>query len=104
MQNAPVPNKPSNSCLATRFPYNKTLTEKLLENVEKAEEFLKNEFHINRVRVRVHENIARIEVEEKDFNIIINNNKKINENFKKIGFEFVTLDLLGIRSGAFDEK
>lgn len=97
-------NKPSNSCLATRFPYNKTLTEKLLENVEKAEEFLKNEFHINRVRVRVHENIARIEVEEKDFNIIINNNKKINENFKKIGFEFVTLDLLGIRSGAFDEK
>ena len=52
----------------------------------------------------MHENIARIEVEEKDFNIIINNNKKINENFKKIGFEFATLDLLGIRSGAFDEK
>lgn len=94
-------NKPSNSCLATRFPYNTVLTEEMLKKVEIAEDYIK-QFNINRVRVRVHNNIARIEVEEKNFQIIMDNKEKIVGKIKELGFEFVTLDLAGIRSGVFD--
>lgn len=94
-------NKPSNSCLATRFPYNTVLTEEMLKNIEIAEDYIK-QLNINRVRVRGHNNIARIEVEEKDFQIIMDNKEKIVGKIKELGFEFVTLDLVGIRSGVFD--
>lgn len=94
-------NKPSNSCLATRFPYNTTLTEELLKKVEIAEDYIKR-LGINRVRVRVHNNIVRIEVEESYFQIILNNREEIINKIKVLGFEFVTLDLAGIRSGVFD--
>lgn len=96
-------NKPSNSCLATRFPYNTVLTEEMLKNIEIAEDYIK-QLNINRVRVRGHNNIARIEVEEKDFQIIMDNKEKIVGKIKELGFEFVTLDLVGIRSGVFDYK
>lgn len=93
-------NKPSNSCLATRFPYNTCLTEGGLRKVEISEELIK-ELGIEKVRVRVHEDIARIEVEKKDFDVIIKNEKVI-EKIKSQGFKFVTLDLLGLKSGSFD--
>lgn len=93
-------NKPSNSCLATRFPYNTILTKENLKKVELSEEIIKN-LKIEQVRVRVHGEIARIEVPKKDFNIILNNENAIKE-IKKVGFKFVTLDLLGLQSGSFD--
>lgn len=94
-------NKPSNSCLATRFPYNTNLTKSKLEVVETAEEFLK-ELGIPKIRVRVHNDIARIEVDKENFNIILNNNEHIVNKFKNLGFKFVTLDLDGFKSGSFD--
>lgn len=93
-------NKPSNSCLATRFPYNTVLTSADLEKVEKAEEIIKK-LKIPKVRFRVHENLARIEVEEKYFNIILKN-KEILLGLKELGFNYITLDLNGIKSGSFD--
>lgn len=93
-------NKPSNSCLATRFPYNTCLTEDKLEKVEISEEIIK-ELGIEKVRVRTHDDIARIEVEKKDFDTIIKNEKAIDK-IKAQGFKFVTLDLLGLKSGSFD--
>ena len=72
-----------------------------LKKVEIAEDYIK-QLNINRVRVRVHNNIARIEVEEKEFQIIMDNKEKIVGKIKELGFEFVTLDLAGIRSGVFD--
>ena len=99
-------NKPSNSCLATRFPYNTHLTEKGLKKVEQSEEVIKD-LGIKKVRVRVHDSIARIEVNPEDFEIILNNikhehNKNIIEKIKDLGFSYVTLDLLGLKSGSFD--
>ena len=99
-------NKPSNSCLATRFPYNTNLTEEGLKKVEESEEIIKN-IGIKKVRVRVHDTIARIEVNPEDFEIILNNikhehNKNIIEKIKDLGFSYVTLDLLGLKSGSFD--
>lgn len=92
--------KPSNSCLATRFPYNTCLTEEGLRKVEISEEIIK-ELGIEKVRVRTHDDIARIEVEKKDFDTIIKNKKAIDK-IKAQGFKFVTLDLLGLKSGSFD--
>ena len=99
-------NKPSNSCLATRFPYNTNLTEEGLKKVEESEEIIKN-IGIKKVRIRVHDTIARIEVNPEDFEIILNNikhehNKNIIEKIKDLGFSYVTLDLLGLKSGSFD--
>lgn len=94
-------NKPSNSCLATRFPYNTILTEENLKKVEQSEEILKS-LKIPKVRVRIHQDIARIEVEKEYFNIILQNQQVI-EKIKNIGFKYVTLDLNGLTSGSFDK-
>lgn len=93
-------NKPSNSCLATRFPYNTYLTKENLEKVELSEEIIKN-LGIDKVRVRVHGDIARIEVPKEKFEIILKNEKTINK-IKELGFKFITLDLNGLKSGSFD--
>ena len=93
-------NKPSNSCLATRFPYNTILSKENLKKVELSEVLIKS-MGIQRVRVRVHGDIARIEVPKEDFNIILENDDIINK-IKNLGFKFVTLDLSGIKSGSFD--
>ena len=94
-------NKPSNSCLATRFPYNTILTDEGLKKVEQSEEILKS-LGIPKVRCRVHEDIARIEVERKYFKLILDNPNAINE-IKNLGFKYVTLDLEGLKSGSFDK-
>ena len=102
----PFWNKPSNSCLATRFPYNTHLTEKGLKKVEQSEEVIKD-LGIKKVRVRVHDSIARIEVNPEDSEVILNNIKHKNddnivEKIKDLGFSYVTLDLSGLKSGSFD--
>jgi len=93
-------NKPSNSCLATRFPYNTVLTEEKLKKVELSEAIIK-EMGIQKVRVREQGDIARIEVEKQDFEKILKEEGAIQQ-IKELGFQFVTLDLMGLKSGSFD--
>ena len=93
-------NKPSNSCLATRFPYNTILKREDLRKVELGEELIKS-LEIQKVRLRVHDNIARIEILKEDFKKTLDN-EEIIDKIKKLGFKFVTLDLSGIKSGSFD--
>lgn len=99
--NLKIWNKPSNSCLATRFPYNTILTEEGLKKVEQSEELLKA-LGIPKIRVRVHQEVARIEVEKEYFNIIMQNLDIVNK-IKNLGFKYVTLDLEGLTSGSFDK-
>ncbi len=99
--NLKIWNKPSNSCLATRFPYNTILTEGGLKKVEQSEELLKS-LGIPKIRVRVHQEVARIEVEKEYFNIIMQNLDIVNK-IKNLGFKYVTLDLEGLTSGSFDK-
>lgn len=94
-------NKPSNSCLATRFPYNTVLTNEGLEKVDKAEEIVKK-LGILSLRVRVHDDIARIEVNREDFSKILDNLEIVDE-LKQLGFRYVTLDLAGLQNGSFDK-
>lgn len=95
-------NKPSNSCLATRFPYNTILTNEKLEKVDLAEEIIKN-LGIPNTRARVHNDTLRIEVDKEYFSIIINK-LEIVEKLKELGFNYVTLDLEGIKHGSYDKK
>lgn len=97
----PTWNKSSFTCLATRFPYGTKLTKKNLKKVATAEDFLANKT-FKQFRVRYHENIARIEVPEKDFDKLLSQRKNIITEFKKIGYDYITLDIEGYRSGSMD--
>ena len=54
-------------------------------------------------RVRHHKNIARIEIEERDMLKAIDNKDKITKKLNKLGYIYVTLDLIGYRTGAMNE-
>lgn len=94
-------NKPSNACLASRFPYDTILTKEKLNQVDEAEALL-HQRGMDHSRVRVHDKIARIEVEKSQFQKLINDTEIIHQ-FELLGFDFVTLDLKGITSGSYDK-
>jgi uncharacterized protein len=96
-----VSNRPSAPCLATRFPYGTSLCYEKLRIVEKAENYIKS-LGINNVRVRVHDDIARIEVDEKEIFKIIEKSKETTIFLKNLGYSYVTIDLEGFRSGSMD--
>ena len=60
---------------------------------------------IRQLRVRIHGEMARIEVLPEDFPRIMQEEirKKITEKLKEIGFSYVTLDLQGYRTGSMNE-
>ncbi|MGB5822771.1 MAG: ATP-dependent sacrificial sulfur transferase LarE [Proteocatella sp.] len=97
-----VHNKPSAPCMATRFPYNTQLTRGMLEKVEIAENFLKG-IGMKVCRLRIHGDMARIEVNESDFEVVIKNKDIIIKQFKILEFRYTTLDLEGFRSGSMDK-
>lgn len=100
----PTWDKPSFACLSSRFPYGKQITIPKLKVVEQAEQFLLDK-GIRQVRVRHHGEIARIEVspEERAKFFDIQVMDEIGEKFIKIGFKYVTLDILGYRTGSMNE-
>jgi uncharacterized protein len=102
--NIPTWNKPSFACLSSRFPYGHEITEPKLKMVEKAEQYLLD-LGFRQVRVRHHEEIARIEVatEERVKFFDIDTMDKISIELKKIGFKYVTLDIQGYRTGSMNE-
>lgn len=94
--------KPSAACLASRIPYGDTITREKLRMVEEAEAFLAG-FCIGQVRVRLHGNLARIEVHKGDWKKILDQQPAITAKLRSLGFAYVTLDLEGYRSGSMDE-
>ena len=102
--NIPTWNKPAFACLSSRFPYGKEITVEKLTMVDKAEQFLMD-LGFKQLRVRHHDDIARIEVDPADrvrfFDLDIMD--KIGNEFKKIGFKYVTLDMIGYRTGSMNE-
>jgi uncharacterized protein len=94
--------KPSDACLASRFPYGEEITLDSLKKVAQAEKFLSSIFK-NQLRVRVHGDIARIEVPEEELNKAITHRIEISNELIKIGFNYITLDLKGFRSGSMNE-
>lgn len=100
----PTWDKPSYACLASRFVYGEEITEEKLAMVDKAEQFLIDK-GFREERVRVHGDLARIEVPSADIEKISKDDirEEIYEELKKIGFRYVTLDLKGYRVGSMNE-
>lgn len=114
----PVWEKPSFACLASRFAYGETITEKKLEMVDRAEQLL-IDMGFRQARVRIHGEtaeeaaahgrpargtVARIEVEPAEFQKLMGeqNRKKIAEYCRECGFDYVALDLEGYSSGSMN--
>ena len=97
----PTWDKPSFACLSSRIPFGERITIEKLKQVDTAEQFIRS-FGIKQVRVRHHGEIARIEIEPADFPKLLadSNSQKVSEKLKSLGFTFVTLDLLGYRTGS----
>ena len=94
--------KPALACLASRFPYGTRITKKRLKQVEMAETFL-SKLGLNQIRVRHHNEIARIEVIKDDLDKILKHKEAIADYFKKLGFTYVTMDIEGYRTGSLNE-
>ena len=100
----PTWDKPSYACLASRFVYGETITREKLSMVDRAEELLLK-MGFRQVRVRIHDRIARIEVEQKDFERFADPavRDRIYTELKGFGFSYVALDLRGYRTGSMNE-
>lgn len=94
-------NKPSAPCLATRFPYGTHLTSGILEQVKSAENILVSYGFIEN-RVRLHGDIARIELPVNRFEDFISQRENLTKELKTIGFRYITLDIEGLRRGSMD--
>ena len=95
---------PSSPCLASRLVYGLQISEERLNQIEKAEDFLRT-LGLVEFRVRHHDTIARIEVHQEDFKKITAepNRSQINKKLKSLGFKYVAIDLQGFRSGSLNE-
>lgn len=100
----PTWEKQSFACLSSRFVYGETITEEKLGMVDKAEQLLLD-MGFHQVRVRIHGRMARIEIEPEEFGKLIETEtrNKIIAEFKDYGFSYITLDLMGYRTGSMNE-
>ena len=100
----PTWEKQSFACLSSRFVYGETITEEKLGMVDKAEQLLLD-MGFHQVRVRIHGRMARIEIEPEEFEKLLQeeNRNRIVEEFKKYGFSYITMDLMGYRTGSMNE-
>ena len=96
-------NKPAYACLLTRIPYGTEISPKELELIEKSETYLIHK-GFDGVRVRSHGNLARIEVLPEHMGKILNQKLllEIAVKLKEFGYQFVTVDAQGYKSGSFD--
>ncbi|WP_209124234.1 ATP-dependent sacrificial sulfur transferase LarE [Alkalihalobacillus sp. BA299] len=100
--NLPTWEKPSFACLSSRIAYGQMITQEKLTKIEKSEHYLKL-LGIKQVRVRTHEDIARVEVDPEDMQLVLNHHESISEKLQDFGYKFVTLDLQGYKSGSMNK-
>lgn len=100
----PTWDRPAAACLSSRIPYGTPVTIENIRKVENGEEELKA-LGFRQFRVRFHGEIARIEVarDEMDRALNLEMAGKFTAIFKKLGFQYVALDLEGYRQGSLNE-
>lgn len=96
--------KPSMACLASRIPYGEIITLEKLKRIANAEKIVKRITGVKQLRVRDHGYIARIEVGRDERRKFFNEGimDRVAQELMKLGYKFVTLDLLGYRQGSLD--
>ena len=101
----PVWDKPAMACFSSRIPYGSKVDVTSLRMIYKAEKLLR-ELGFRQVRVRHHDKIARIEVERSELPRLIEDeiSRVVTDGLRKIGYTYVTVDLLGYRTGSMNES
>lgn len=98
----PVWNKPASCSLASRIPYGTKLDKFKIDQIDQAELYMaKLGFPL--VRVRHHDDIARIEVTPEEMPEVMKHRDQIHLKFLSLGFTYVSLDLRGYRTGSMNE-
>lgn len=97
-------NKPSCACLASRFAYGEVINKDKLDMIYSAECYIRS-LGFEQFRVRLQDEIARIELRPADIQKFIENGikDKVSEKLHALGFKYVSLDLDGYRLGSMNE-
>lgn len=100
----PTWDKPSSPCLSSRFPYGTEINLERLKKVGACEVFMK-ELRFREFRVRYHGDLARIEISRNEIERIFEPSIRdaVVKRFKEVGFNYVSVDLQGFRSGSLNE-
>lgn len=99
----PTWDKQSFACLSSRFAYGEKITPARLSMVDRAEQLLLD-LGFHQLRVRIHGGrLARIEVAPEELQKVLDNRKVIADKLKSFGFAYVTMDLVGYRTGSMNE-
>lgn len=101
----PIWNKPAHPCLSSRIAYGVEVTEERVGRIDAAERFLREEFDIPELRVRLEpQELARIEVPLDQINRLTTPTAlpRVTQKFLELGFQNITLDLQGFRSGSMN--
>ena len=99
----PVWDRPAAPCLSSRVEYGRTVTREVLEQVEKGEESLR-QLGFREFRVRHHGELARVEIARNELQraLSMETLDAITAALKQAGFQYVTLDTAGFRSGSMN--
>ncbi len=97
-------NKPAIACLSSRFPYGIEINMERLEKIAACERFLQ-ELKFREFRVRYHGELVRIEVAVEEIHRMFDpaTREAVVRRFKEIGFNFISLDVQGYRTGSMNE-
>ena len=103
-QSAGLPSwdRPQAACLSSRFPTFVPITSEKLSLVDQAESVL-HSLGLRQVRVRHHDQLARIEIDADELPAFLanpDNQKLVTQRLKELGYEYVTVDLQGYRQGS----
>jgi uncharacterized protein len=95
--------RPAAPCLSSRVEYGRTVTREVLEQVEKAEEALR-QLGFHELRVRHHGELARVEIARNELPRALEMEMldRISTELRRLGFKYVTLDCSGFRSGSLN--
>jgi len=94
--------KPAMACLASRIPYGRKIIPSILARVNKAEVFLR-QLGFSQVRLRHYNGLCRIEVDKNDIPEVLVKHDLIVEKLKRLGYNYITVDLEGYRTGSLNE-
>jgi uncharacterized protein len=96
--------RPASPCLSSRFPYGTAITHEALARVAAAERLLR-ELGLRDLRVRHHDSLARIEVPVDAMPLLLETavRERVTSELRRLGYAWVTLDLVGFRSGSLND-
>jgi len=94
--------KPTLACLASRIPYGTKISHQILKRINRAETHLRH-LGFREVRLRHYNGLCRIEVSKNDIPRLISKRNRVVDKLKKLGYNYVTLDLEGYRTGSMNE-